>query len=692
MYNFIDVNEASEATAILPSEAFTINGEYIENQIEGYRTLSVTGREALSPELTTYETGIRDGSVLQNKRFPARILTVTYQLIAKTNEAFRAAYNKLASVLNVEEAELIFNDEQDKFFIGTPSAISEVEPGRNAVVGSFEIVCADPFKYSVQEYEATADLDESSIFVDYNGTYRSYPKLQAEFYNEDEASEDGETVKELSGAGDCGYVAFFNEKENIIQLGDPEEVDIEDGFAKSQTMLNQKFNKSTSWGTAAKSLWGINSGKTSSSSVTQAGSLKMGVAAYTKAGTPTTTSGTLLNDKISDEGSPYVWYNVKAKTSGRTANSVKVTFTISSWLHTSQSYLGTGYGLYAHVYIGGEWKGTTIKRATTYLDYWEGRGVHVTSFTVTVSGLSASTTSLTGIKFKVTRTDSNGKAGILGETACSPLKISNFPTAAIDSYYLCANSYGTGSKWHGPSITRVIPADSAGEVGAKNFTLSYAQKMAIGSASSAQNQLGAFQVLLVSGSGSNRKYIAGVYVYKSKSGKKATLRFYLNGAVAQDMTVDLSSNNKYFKSSKSSTIKKSGNTITYDICGIKKTFKDDDIADVVVNEVTFTFMQYGTKTPLANNGLYWAKFVKNNCDTWKQIPNKFSANDIVEADCSEGEIYLNGSPTPELGALGNDWEEFYLTPGINQIGFAYSEWVEADYAPTFKLKYREVFI
>lgn len=689
MYNFIDVNEASEAAAILPSEAFTINGEYIENQIEGYRTLNVTGREALTPELTTYETGIRDGSVLQNKRFPARIIIVTYQLIAKTNEAFRDAYNKLASILNVEEAEIIFNDEQDKFFIGTPSTVGEIEPGTNAVVGSFEIVCADPFKYSVQEYEATADLDESSIFVDYNGTYKSYPKLQAEFYNEDEASEDGETVTELSGAGDCGYVAFFNEKENIIQLGDPEEVDIEDGFAKSQTMLNQKFNKSTSWGTAAKSLWKTNNGITSSSSVTQAGSLKMGVASYTKASAPTTTTGTLLSDKISDKGDPYVRYTVKAKTSGRTSGSVKVTVTIQTRLNTSVSFLGKGYGLYGSVYLGGEWKGATLK---SQYDKWEGKATHTASFTVTVSGLSASTTSLTGIKFKVTRTDSNGSAGILGETACSSLKISNYPTAEIDTYYLCANSYGSGSKWHGPSITRVIPADSAGVVGAKNFTLSYAQKMSIGSSSSAQNQLGAFQVLLVSGSGSNRKYIAGVYVYKSKSGKKATLRFYLNGAVAQDMTVDLSYNNKYFNSSKSSSIKKSGNTVTYDICGIKKTFKDDDIADVAVNEVTFTFMQYSTKSTLANNGLYWAKFVKNNCDTWKQIPNKFSANDIIEADCNEGEIYLNGTPSPELGALGNDWEEFYLTPGINQIGFAYSEWVEADYAPTFKLKYREVFI
>ena len=123
MYDFIDINEVSEG-AILPSEALKINGEYIENIVQGYRTLAVQGREALSPEVSTIETGIRDGSKVQNKRFPARTIIVTYQLSAKSNEAFRDAYNALAQILNVDEAELVFNDEPDKFFVGTPSITS----------------------------------------------------------------------------------------------------------------------------------------------------------------------------------------------------------------------------------------------------------------------------------------------------------------------------------------------------------------------------------------------------------------------------------------------------------------------------------------------------------------------------------------------------------------------------------------
>ena len=77
---------------------------------------------------------------------------------------------------------------------------------------------------------------------------------------------------------------------------------------------------------------------------------------------------------------------------------------------------------------------------------------------------------------------------------------------------------------------------------------------------------------------------------------------------------------------------------------------------------------------------------------YKDVPNKFSADDVLEADCKNGAIRLNGVPAPSLGALGNDWEGLVLTPGLNQIGTAYSEWVPDGYQPTFKVRYREVFL
>lgn len=566
MYKFVDTNEVSESV-LLPSEALKINGKFIEELIPGYRTLSVSGREALSPEISTFETGARDGSTLKNKRYPARKIVVKYHLIAKTCEAFRVAYNKLASILDVEDAELIFNDEKDKYFIGTPTSIGGIEPGSNAVVGEFEILCIDPFKYSIVEYEAetVGDGHGGKMFaVHYDGTYKSFPKFEAEFYRESEVSSDGTTETPLTGNGDCGFVAFYNEEEKIIQIGDPDEVDGET-FDAAQVLVSQFFDESTSWGSATQKLWALNSGMTSSSAVAQAG---------------------------------------------------------------------------------------TLHEANTPI----------------------------------------------------------FHADSTNEWYLTPKSYGEGSKWHGPSITRKIPADEAGDSGASNFHFRYTQKMSIGSGTNAQNECGAFQVLLVNNTNGTRKTVAGVNVYKHSAGKTAKLRFYVNGKTVETREIDLSYHNKHFGNNrnadtskkltkivtgKTSSIEKSGGMLNFKIAetyGLSYYCGDEGFAEMKVNEITFTMTQHGTKPPLSFNGLVYTKFVKHNCDTWKQVPNKFGANDVIVADCRTAKILLNNAHSPELGALGNDWEEFYLKPGLNQIGIAYSDWLSGAYVPKFKMKYREVFL
>lgn len=689
MYHFIDVNGVSEGNT-LPSEALQLNGQYLENQISGYRTLGVSGREALSPELSYYETGIRDGAKLQNKRYPVRIITVTYQLKASSIVAFREAYNMLGRILNVKQAELIFNDEPDKFFVGTPSVIGEVEPGSNAVVGTIEFLCTDPFKYSVLEYEAESSLEDRSILIDYNGTYQAFPTLQAEFYREEDVTETGESQATLTGAGDCGYVAFVNEAEKIIQLGNVEEVDGKDLYPKSQTLMNQTFLTNTAWGTAAKNLWVSNAGTVLPPDIQQMGSVAMGVASYTTPSVPKDTNAKILDNVKTTSSAPLFYYSVTAKATNRAETSVNVTFAIKTSLYSSESYFGIGYGLKGSVYIGGKWHDVTIKKTS---EYWKGKGGHdVKPFTIPVTGLTAGTKSLTGIKFKVTRTDSLGTAGTLGETACKNLPLSIYTPSVPERYYLTAGSYGTASgKYHGPSITRTLPKDQAGETGALNFTFTYEHKMCI--SSSGTNQLGAFQVQLSAATGKN---VAGVRILKNKTGKSASLVFYVNGTAVYTGSIDLSYNNKYFGAKESavntSTITKSGNKITFSIGGIKKVFTSDAVAAVKVEKVTFMFEQYSDSPALSYNGLYWAKFVKDNCTTYQDIPNKFSANDVVTADCKNGEIRLNGELNHTLGALGNDWEGFHLVPGLNQIGVLYSDWVTDPYAPSFKVRYREVFL
>lgn len=682
MYDFIDVTEVPEGLS-LPSEALKINGEYIENQISGYRTLTVEGREALSPEISSFETGSRDGSVLKGKRYPARVIRITYQLVANSNEEFRNAYNKLASILNVTNAELVFNDETDKYFIGTPSIMGEVPPGKNAVVGEFEILCLDPFKYSLMEYEAVPDLDDSAILLDYQGTYKSFPKLEAAFYNEDESSEDGETTQALTGAGDCGFVAFFTEDEKIIQLGDPDEADKEKTYDSSQTLINQQFNGANKWGSSAKSLWSMNNSSVLSN-FTQTGSLKMGVASYEKVA-QTYSSGTLLK-VTSKANEPYFHYTVTAKMTSRTANSAKITVMISARLDNPKSYFGKGYSLKAFVKFGASTKSVTLKSTN---ERWEGTGEQKRSVEFNVTSIPATAHTFTNIKFYTERPDNTGgTAGLVGETACANFTIAAKATDVPDTYYLTPADYGSGQSWHGSTITRAIPADSSGEVGAKNFTLTYAHKLCIGTASGATAQYGAFQVRLWK----QGTVIAGINVNKAAQGKNAKVELYVNNNKMLTRDFMVSSDNINFTPSTTTTIAKRGGIVEFKIGNNIWRYEDETIKDVAITHLTFAFAKHGSKEALQHNGLCWAKFVKNNCETWKDIPNKFSANDVIEADCRTGAIRLNGLDASAYGALGNDWEGFYLTPGLNRIGFAYSDWVAKEYAPSFKVKYREVFL
>jgi len=214
MYEFIDTIETSDGANILPSEALKINGIYIENEIKGYRTLKVEGRELLESEISDIQIGNSNGSRYRSKRNPSRAITVTYRLETHSAKEFRVKFNRLNYLLDQEELKLIFLDEPDKYFIGTKSVVDEVEPGLLSVVSQFTFYCADPYKYSTYTVEAT-NSGESTITLINNGTKPTPVSVKA-------------TMK-----SDNGYVGFTLD-DRFYQVGKPEEVD---GETYEETVL-----------------------------------------------------------------------------------------------------------------------------------------------------------------------------------------------------------------------------------------------------------------------------------------------------------------------------------------------------------------------------------------------------------------------------------------------------------------------
>lgn len=586
MYNFVDTIEHT-SEAVLPAEAMSFNGEYIENLIDGYRTLYVKGRDTLSPEIEIGEVGVRDGAYLKNKRFPARIITVGYQLLAETNTAFRSKFNALNDLLNTEDAELIFADEDDKYFIGTVQNFGDVPEGRNSITSEFEIICTDPFKYSVEEYEVEPTLDDGATFsVDYGGTYPAYPTLEADFYQSDE---------EDNSDGECGFVAFINQNGNVLQFGNPEETE-----TIAETVKNITTETSTTYG-------------------------KMKQAKQ------------LLTEQFNSVGN---WNNA-------------------------------GY--------------TTMN---TYV-----------------------------------------RAG--------SLKCAKFPTPKATDLAIMANSYGSTSnpQWHGPTACKTIGAPPAVS-GATNptrsgdFTFKFKARICTAQDKAhSKTQAGTLQAFLLDNNGN---FICGCQIWKGYGKEKGEIRVYVRGhsAVKTWTNIDLSFTNVYFGYASTVrkttpnlnvTFKKTGGKFDFNVGGLTFTYTDNALANVVAQKVSFYMAQWADRTPLSTLGIYSCSFTDDavqytvpTTTTTENIEyltniidveNTFGTNDVLTADCQSATVRLQsatedtdeeelslGNERPDLGALGNDWEQFTLVQGENEITTMYSDWVADEYKPTFKLRYRERFL
>lgn len=264
LYTFKDTIAAPAGSSDLPAEALAINGTYIENIVDGYRTLNVSGRETMAQEVKEAEVGKHDGAFFQYRRYPTRDIVITYQILADSDTAYREAFIKLNSMLNFEEGQLIFNDEPDKYFIGTPTEVETPEPGLNNAVGEFTLHCDDPFKYSLTEktVDMTTDSTGSYFACTYNGTHKAYPVFESTFYESDDETDDG---------GDCGFVAFMNEDNRVLQFGNPDE-EIDEVLSKSTAVLNKTFRNITGWTVNSGNIGGTAWKKLGSIGVTQDGS------------------------------------------------------------------------------------------------------------------------------------------------------------------------------------------------------------------------------------------------------------------------------------------------------------------------------------------------------------------------------------------------------------------------------------
>ncbi len=204
----------------LPIEAISINGNYIEDLIPGYKTIKTLGREALTASLNTTTIDTVNGEVFRSSRYPVRVINVDYLIKAGDLTEVREKLTTLNEILCPNKHEFVFNDEEDKIYTGIPTISSDATDLRNGVTGKYQIHCMNPLKQSVFEHEAVPGSD-GSIAINYEGSISAKPVFEVEF------------------TSDCGFVAFFDDKEHVLQFGNPSEVDGE--TIVNPTIFNTDF-------------------------------------------------------------------------------------------------------------------------------------------------------------------------------------------------------------------------------------------------------------------------------------------------------------------------------------------------------------------------------------------------------------------------------------------------------------------
>lgn len=534
----------------LTASAVRLNGTYIEDVLNGYTTISAKGRDTLTKELELSDYS-GDGSKIMRERFPARTIEVEYVLQAETIEQLHTKYNLLNALLNVKHVAVRFNDESDKYFIGTVQVGEISTSGKNAGKGTYTIVCTDPFKYSDIR---TVTPTDGVYNINYQGTYKAFPQLVANF------------------SADCGFVGYVNKEGKMVQAGSPNESDYGDGaFPASQTLINDDASALVNWASG-----------------------------------------------------DHVWND---------------TFTISG--STSTQSIGDKTALVQTGGSGSKFYGCAIKKPLP--------------------------------------ADSSGSVGADNFTFLFEQKLAFTAKATKENGYFCATVLGGN-----------VPAFSSANTYAVGDITSYSgntykckKKIA-----TAHARVSSEWTLLHSGT---RHVVAQIRITKSATGSKFTLNYVVADEGKGSTTFDGSYANKYFgfgaSAPCSASIVKSNGTVTFNVGGLKKTVTT--ASTVKAEEIQFSLGGYGTSEKIAYNGLYGCKFIKDMCDTWGDIPNKFTAGDELELDCSSAKVLVNGLENASLGALGNDWEGFYLEPGNNVIQALWSEWATA---PTLKLIYQERYL
>lgn len=228
MYKFTDLNQAA-TQALLPSVAMVFNGKIFEEELKGYRTLNVYGRETLSREVDSEARSKSNGSMFYGVRLPSRVITVEYKLSADSASEMQAKFNRLRRLqYSIGEVPFSFLDEPEYTYFGVVSGADEPDPSKLSVVSKFSIFCSNPDKFG--------ELVKTSGAVTVDTFYPTQPEKMtvtlSATVNKLSVTNGRETIS-LTGTFNAGSKVAIDVKEQTVLLNGvnrPDVIDLNSDF------------------------------------------------------------------------------------------------------------------------------------------------------------------------------------------------------------------------------------------------------------------------------------------------------------------------------------------------------------------------------------------------------------------------------------------------------------------------------
>lgn len=205
----------------LMSEAVSLDGELIEDHVDGYHTINVSGRESLEYDFDEDDrpTGV-DGMEYYDKRQGGRTLTVRFALSATTPELFMQRYRALKAFCRGEDRIIRFADEPNAHYVGTLQSIEEPDEGSLNVISEMAFYCPDPYLISdiLTEVTGTAESDHVVLEIENNSSGAVYPTYRIQNVDEN------------------GYIGIV-QTAGVFEMGNIEEADTE-SYQQSEKLVS----------------------------------------------------------------------------------------------------------------------------------------------------------------------------------------------------------------------------------------------------------------------------------------------------------------------------------------------------------------------------------------------------------------------------------------------------------------------